>query len=166
MLKPVDVMLHLDTRRLPAEIFERFTRRQSTVAAVRERSRLAWLNFGKPGRDPNRLGAVIRSLAQHGDWTPHLKLADLSTHWDEIVGAGIAAHSHVASYDHGRLTIRAESTVWATQLTYLIPQMKPVISRRLSGLPITAISVTGPHAYSFHRGPYDVPGRGVRDTYF
>ena len=43
-------------------------------------------------------------------------------------------------------SIRAESTVWATQLTYLIPQLTDTIRRNLKGLTITEIRVTGPAA--------------------
>ena len=166
MREPVTVSLSLDERILPAQVFERFARRSATLEGLHERSRRAWLSFGKPGRDPSALASVVGSLASARGWTTHLELAGLSNHWDSVVGTGIAAHSHVVSYADGVLTIRAESTVWATQLTYLAPQLKATIAQRLNGLPLRSIIVTGPHAYSFRRGPYDIHGRGVRDTYF
>ena len=61
-------------------------------------------------------------------------------------GQAIASHSAVADFTDGVLTIRAESTVWATQLTYLIPQLTDTIRRNLKGLTITEIRVTGPAA--------------------
>lgn len=62
------------------------------------------------------------------------------------MGQAIASHSAVADFTDGVLTIRAESTVWATQLTYLIPQLTDTIRRNLKGLTITEIRVTGPAA--------------------
>ena len=73
-----------------------------------------------------------------------MKLAQLRNHWDQVVGEAIANHSAVADFTDGVLTIRAESTVWATQLTYLIPQLTDTIRRNLKGLTINEIRVTGP----------------------
>jgi predicted nucleic acid-binding Zn ribbon protein len=75
-----------------------------------------------------------------------MKLAQLRNHWDQVVGQAIASHSAVADFTDGVLTIRAESTVWATQLTYLIPQLTDTIRRNLKGLTIAEIRVTGPAA--------------------
>ena len=105
MNPPIARQLNLDETKLPAEIFERLSRRGAT-----------------------------------------LKLAQLRNHWDQVVGQAIASHSAVADFTDGVLTIRAESTVWATQLTYLIPQLTDTIRRNLKGLTITEIRVTGPAA--------------------
>ena len=103
-------------------------------------------NFGKPGRDPAELGSVMTTIAGNGVWAANMKLAQLRNHWDQVVGQAIASHSAVADFTDGVLTIRAESTVWATQLTYLIPQLTDTIRRNLKGLTITEIRVTGPAA--------------------
>ena len=149
MKQPIAEQLGLDLRRLPAEVFERFTQRQFSRKSRFEKAEQAWQNFGKPGRDPSRLGSVADVLSIRGNWGPHLKLAQLENHWDEVVGAGIAAHSRPAGYANGVLTIRAESTVWATQLTYLIPQLQTKIAERLVGLPIEKVVVTGPQSGKF-----------------
>lgn len=162
--RPAVEVIGLDQRRLPSLVFEEYTRRAATWKNLQEREEEAWYDFGKPGRDPQRLGSVTSLLAASGRWGPHLKMARLRNRWDTVVGPAIAAHSHVASYREGVLTIQAETTAWATQLTYLVPQLKGKIVERL-GMPVTEVKVTGPHTYSFRRGPYDPPGRGVRDTY-
>ncbi|MFT8356576.1 DUF721 domain-containing protein [Bifidobacterium aquikefiri] len=163
---PVDILLHLNVSKLPEQAFKPFEIKGMTVRRLRERSKEAWWNFGKPGRDPNKLGGVLEQFAQQSHWVPYLKIAQLERHWSEVVGTAIASHSHVVAYDHGVLTIQASSTVWATQLNYLIPQLQGTIEKKLEGLPIERIKVTGPHSYSFRRGKFDIPGRGVRDTYF
>lgn len=147
MIPPVAFRLHLDQTKLPAEVFDRLSRRGAFLKdprTQRKRREEAIENFGKPGRDPAELGNVMSTIAGNGIWSTNLKLAQLRNHWDQVVGAGIAAHSAVADFSDGVLIIRAESTVWATQLTYLIPQLTDTIRGNLKGLTINEIRVTGP----------------------
>jgi predicted nucleic acid-binding Zn ribbon protein len=150
MKEPIDVMLHLNPSKLPAEVFERATAYSQRRRNWRQRQQEAWESFGKPGRDPDRLGGVMGSIASAGEWTPHLRLAQLRTHWDQVVGSAIAMHSDVAGFSDGVLTIRAESNTWATQLSYLIPQLTETIRQRLQGLEVREIRVTGPQSHRFH----------------
>ncbi|NEG95533.1 DUF721 domain-containing protein [Bifidobacterium sp. SMB2] len=152
---PAAELLHLDPRKLEERVFERYTNRASGIARRKERARAAWQNFGKPGRDPSTLSSVLSGLAARGNWRPHLMIAQLGRHWDQVVGPGIAQHSRVASYRDGVLTIQAESSVWATQLTYMIPQMQKTIAERLQGMPLDRIVVTGPRSGSFKHGAND-----------
>ncbi|WEV72426.1 DciA family protein [Bifidobacterium sp. ESL0790] len=151
MREPINVALKLDDRKLPAEVFERLSARSMVRREWAKREEEAWRNFGKPGRDPGKLGGVMTAMAKQGDWVPHLKIAQLRNHWDQVVGEGIARHSEVTSLKDGVLTIRAESTVWATQLTYLIPQLTRTIRQRLQGLDVREIRVTGPQSHRFNR---------------
>lgn len=157
MKPPVERTLRLDERKLPAEVFERLAARGGYVMRDRkareENSEKAWESFGKPGRDPDTFASVLNGIAAGGHWVPQLKLAQLRNHWDQVVGPGIAMHSSVADFRDGVLTIRTESAVWATQLTYMIPQLTATIRERLSGLDIREIRVTGPAA-GYRRGGY------------
>jgi len=146
MKPPIAVTLKLDPRELPAQVFERYAARESSRKARAARAEAAWENFGKPGRDPARLGGVAAVIARQGDWIPHLKLSELNNHWDRVVGPAIAQHSHVIALRDGVLTIGTESQVWATQLTYLIPQLEDTIRRNLEGLTVERIRVVGPAA--------------------
>ncbi|MBT1166607.1 DUF721 domain-containing protein [Bifidobacterium simiarum] len=152
---PIAETLRLDPRKLEATVFERYTNRAAGIAKRRARAEQAWLNFGKPGRDPHTLGSVLDGLAANGNWRPHLLVAQLGRHWDQVVGRNIARHSRVASYANGVLTIRAESPVWATQLTYMIPQLQAKIADRLPGMPLDRIIVTGPRTDTFKHGGND-----------
>ncbi|PLS31034.1 hypothetical protein Uis1B_1146 [Bifidobacterium margollesii] len=152
---PIAQTLHLDPRKLEATVFERYTKRAAGIAKRRARAEQAWLNFGKPGRDPNTLGSVIDALATNGNWRPHLMIAQLGRHWDQVVGRAIAGHSYVASYSNGVLTIRAQSPVWATQLTYMIPRIQEKIASRLPGMPLDRIVVTGPRTDTLKHGGND-----------
>ncbi|WEV65806.1 DUF721 domain-containing protein [Bifidobacterium sp. ESL0764] len=153
MKPPIAEQLHLDLRKLPAEVFNRLASRAGARRDWKAREEKAWNNFGKPGRDPGKLGGVMSVIASDGDWTPHLKLAQLRNHWDLVVGPAIAAHSVVTDFRDGVLTINTESNAWATQLTYLIPQLTATIRQRLRGLEIREIRVTGPQSHNFRRGP-------------
>nr|WP_205832598.1 DUF721 domain-containing protein [Bifidobacterium sp. DSM 109959] len=136
--------MHLDETKLPAEVFERISHRGAILKDRRRRREEAIENFGKAGRDPAELGSVMTTIAGNGVWSTNLKLAQLRNHWDQVVGPGVAAHSAVADFSGGVLVIRAESAVWATQLTYLIPQLTDTIRKNLKGLTIDEIRVTGP----------------------
>ena len=146
--EPICATLHLDQRKLPATVFEHIAkmaggRRQRMIDAE-----AAWENFGKPGRDPSTLGSVTALIANNGHWIPYLKIAQLRNHWDQVVGPVIAQHSQVIGLRDGVMTIRADSAAWATQLTYLIPQLERTIKERLQGLDVHKIQVTGPRAIS------------------
>ena len=145
MNPPIARQLNLDETKLPAEIFERISRRGATLKDYRRRREEAIENFGKPGRDPAELGSVMTTIAGNGVWAANMKLAQLRNHWDQVVGQAIASHSAVADFTDGVLTIRAESTVWATQLTYLIHRYHPSQSQRID----------------HHRDSRDRPGRRI-----
>lgn len=154
MRPPIVEILRLDQRKLPAEVFQRVASRAGLRRDRRRRAEDAWESFGKPGRDPSAFSGVLGAIVQGGGWTPHLKVARLGAHWDQVVGDLIAQHSQVADFRDGVLTIRADSPVWATQLTYLVPQLKDTIGRRLDGLEIREIRVAGPPQQGGHRGRY------------
>ncbi|MCI1984429.1 MAG: DciA family protein [Bifidobacteriaceae bacterium] len=162
---PPVVALGLDQRVLPQMVARRYIRRFISRSTREEKAESAWNNFGKPGRDPSAAKSVFAQLARQNDWVPHLKTADLATHWSDIVGESIARHTRIVSFENGELTIRATSTVWSTQLTYMVPRLKKVISERLAPMEVTTITVKGPNSYTFKRGKYSVPGRGPRDTW-
>lgn len=164
MMPPV-VRLKLDERLLPRQVARRYIRSFISRSEREAKSEAAWRNFGKPGRDPLKANSVFAQLAQRGEWLPHLKAADLAEHWSEIVGESIARHTRIVSFNEGELVIRATSTVWSTQLNYMIPRLQKVVSERLAPVEVKKITVKGPNSYTFKKGKYSVPGRGPRDTW-
>ena len=61
---PVYKMLNIDTRKLPAIIFNPIIAKEE-----REKNRVnsadkAWENFGKPGRDPNAFFGVLENIKE------------------------------------------------------------------------------------------------------
>ena len=141
---PIAQVLHLDQRKLAAQVFERYAQRAQLYEERRKRAQLAIEQFGAPGRDPEQLGNVLQTLAGQSAWRPHLLLAQLNNHWDQVVGKQIAQYSRVDSYVDGVLTIRANSPVWVSQLTYLVPQIEQTIAKKLEDLPLEKVQITGP----------------------
>ena len=86
--------------------------------------------------------------------------------WDQVVGPDLAAHCTAEVFDAGVLTVRADSTAWATQVRLLAPAVLRHLGEELGEGVVDRLVVRGPAAPSWHRGPRSVSdGRGPRDTY-
>lgn len=120
--------------------------------------------FG-PGRDPRGLGSVIDSLSSELGWTSPLAQSELLLSWSDLVGAETAAHSSPAGITDGVLTVRCDSTGWATQLRIMRTQILEHIASRYPAAGIDSIRFQGPDVPSWKKGPRSIPGRGPRDTY-
>ena len=121
---------------------------------------------GPDDRDPQRLGAAVERLVESKGWTTEVNVRSLLARWPALVGPVNAAHSQPESYADTVLTVRADSTAWATQLRLLAPQLVALLNRTLGDGTVTRVSVKGPDAPSWKRGRLSVrDGRGPRDTY-
>ena len=86
--------------------------------------------------------------------------------WGEIVGPEIALHCAPLDFVGGVLTVRADSTAWATQLRLLSSSLLARLAQDVGEGTVTEIRVVGPGAPSWSRGQRRVQdGRGPRDTY-
>lgn len=117
------------------------------------------------GRDPLGLGEVIGGLTAKLGWTSPLARSELLLGWPEIVGAETAEHAVPVGIEEGVLTVRCDSTAWATQLRLMRSQVTTEIARRYPDAGVESVRFEGPNAPSWKRGPKSVPGRGPRDTY-
>ena len=143
---PVDVVCDLNPEHLATEVFDCYVVRGEAIRTRAERQETAWMSFGKPGREPASFARVVSQIAANDAWTPHLQMAQLRDHWDQVVGPQIAQHSTVSGFAHGVLIIGTSSPTWTTQLTYMIPQLTDAICKRLDALDIQEIRVTGPQS--------------------
>jgi predicted nucleic acid-binding Zn ribbon protein len=73
--------------------------------------------------DPRPVGDSLPHLArQLGAPAPEV-LTTVFGHWDEIVGAAIAAHAWPLSLSRGVLRVGVDQPGWATQLRFLGPDL-------------------------------------------
>ncbi|WP_081683781.1 DUF721 domain-containing protein [Granulicoccus phenolivorans] len=116
-------------------------------------------------RDPQLLGSALDSVMAAKGWLTQVNVHMLLANWPKLVGQVNADHSSPESYDGEVLTVRAESTTWATQLRLFAPQLVALLNAELGDGAVTRVVVKGPDAPSWKHGRRSVPGRGPRDTY-
>ncbi|WP_129664387.1 DUF721 domain-containing protein [Phytoactinopolyspora endophytica] len=124
-----------------------------------------WSGPAADERDPQPLGAAVEKLSNEHGWEEDLSVHGVIARWAELVGADVAEHVQPENYEDTVLTVRADSTAWATQVRLLAPELVRRINEEIGHGTLTRVNVLGPQARSWTRGPRSVPGRGPRDTY-
>jgi len=132
--------------------------------AQRDEARRASQPFGS-GRDPQPMSDAVDTLLRRMGWTEQVEVAAVTARWREVVGDQIADHCEPLGFDEGKLTVRASSSAWATQLTLMAGQIRHRINEEFGRDIVGELVVLGPTARSWVKGPRTVPGRGPRDTY-
>jgi predicted nucleic acid-binding Zn ribbon protein len=145
-------------------VFGDSTHRSSTARKRNTKKEGASTPFS-PGRDPHGLSDVIDGLAAKMGWMSPLARSELLGSWPEIVGHETAEHSIPAGIESGVLSVRCDSTAWATQLRLMRAQITTTIAQRYPDAGIQTVRFEGPNAPSWKSGPRSIPGRGPRDTY-
>ncbi len=118
------------------------------------------------GRDPQTVGATVDRLVADRGWQAPVAVGGVIGRWEAVVGAEIAAHCTPEAFIESVLTVRADSTAWATQLRLLLPQVMRRLTEEVGEDVVTKIVVLAPTSPSWRRGPRSAPGGvGPRDTY-
>lgn len=120
---------------------------------------------GADARDPQLLGSLVDGLVTERGWEVPVAIGGVEGRWDSVVGADLAAHCRPAGFADGVLTVRAESTAWATQVRLLAPVLVARLNSDLGQGTVTRVTVLGPDGPSWKKGKLRVKGRGPRDTY-
>jgi len=120
---------------------------------------------GPDERDPQLFAAALDRLSSEHGWEVDLSVHAVLARWPELVGADLAAHCQPEGFTAGVLTIRAESSAWATQLRLLAPQLAARLNAQVGAGTVRSITVRGPDAPRWSHGSRSVRGRGPRDTY-
>jgi predicted nucleic acid-binding Zn ribbon protein len=140
----------------PGSAGRRFARRQDPQAS----------GAHPDDRDPQLLDSTIGRLISEQGWATDVRVHGVFTRWEHLVGPEVAQHCRPESYKEGRLTVRTDSTAWATQMKLLAPTVLRRLNGELGDGTVTFIDVLGPHLPSWRKGPRSVrDGRGPRDTY-
>jgi predicted nucleic acid-binding Zn ribbon protein len=116
-------------------------------------------------RDPQRLGAAVQRLLADRGWQTEVSVGAVLGRWPEVVGPDLAAHCTPEGFTDGELSVRADSTAWATQLRLLAPELIGRLNAQAGPGTVSRVRVLGPAGPSWRRGPRGVHGRGPRDTY-
>jgi predicted nucleic acid-binding Zn ribbon protein len=139
--------------------------RQNASAARREAARRR-SGSGPDDRDPQLLGRSIDRLITERGWETPAAVAGVFGRWDALVGAEVAAHCAPEQFADGEVTVRADSTAWATQVRLLAPAIVRRLNEELGDGTVQRVKVLGPSGPSWRKGPLRAPGgRGPRDTY-
>jgi predicted nucleic acid-binding Zn ribbon protein len=117
-------------------------------------------------RDPALVGAVVDKLVTESGWETDLAVHGVFGRWSAIVGQEVAGHCTPEAFLDGVVSVRTDSTAWATQLRLLAPTVVRRLNQELGDGTVSRIDVHGPEAPSWRRGRRTVRGgRGPRDTY-
>ncbi|MGL5865603.1 MAG: DUF721 domain-containing protein [Dermatophilaceae bacterium] len=118
------------------------------------------------GRDPAPLGDQLERFVAERGWQVDVAVGSVVGRWPQIVGVDVAEHCRPADFVDGVLTVRADSTAWATQLRMLSSSLLTRLADEVGEGTVTELRVLGPGAPSWSRGGRRVQdGRGPRDTY-
>ncbi len=120
---------------------------------------------GPRADEPTLLGDLLREVIEEEGWTREVNVHQLLARWPALVGPVNAEHSQPVGYTDTVLTVRAESSTWATSLRTIAPQLVAVLNEQLGQGTVSRVVVVGPEAPSWKKGRRSVPGRGPRDTY-
>lgn len=117
-------------------------------------------------RDPAALGAAVERLVSDSGWSTEVSVHTVLGRWPQIVGPDVALHCKPVSYADGVVSVTADSTAWATQLTLLAATVVARLNSELGDGTVLRIQVSGPGGPTWKRGRRSVrDGRGPRDTY-
>ncbi|HET6967560.1 MAG TPA: DciA family protein [Ornithinibacter sp.] len=118
------------------------------------------------GRDPKLLGDQLDQFVVERGWAGEVAVGAVIGRWPQIVGHEIAQHCAPVDFVDGVLTIRADSTAWATQLRLLSSSLLARLAEDVGEGTVAELRVVGPGAPSWSRGQRRAnDGRGPRDTY-
>ncbi len=118
------------------------------------------------GRDPQLLSDQIEAFVAERGWKVDVAVGSVIGRWPQIVGPEIAQHCAPVSFQDGVLTVRADSTAWATQLRLLASTLMTRLTEDTGEGTVTELRVLGPGGPSWSSGLRRISdGRGPRDTY-
>jgi predicted nucleic acid-binding Zn ribbon protein len=122
-------------------------------------------NLAGSGRDPSLLGDQMDRLLVDRGWKVDVAVGAVMGRWATIVGTDVAGHCTPVTFSDGVLTVRADSTAWATQLRLMSSSILGRLEAEVGKDTVIELRVQGPSAPSWTRGLRKATGPGPRDTY-
>ncbi|WP_431043285.1 DUF721 domain-containing protein [Streptomyces sp. P1-3] len=160
----------VDLARVALRAAKEQARARGAAAQAKKQARRGGLRSGAraDGRDPLPLGAAINRLITERGWEAPAAVGGVMGRWPQMVGPEVAQHCEPQRYDEEArvLTVRCDSTAWATQLRLLAPQLVARLNQDLGQGTVRLIKVLGPGGPARRYGPLRAPGStGPGDTY-
>ena len=118
-----------------------------------------------PGREPMSVKSEIAALFDEPGWKENVQVAGVTARWRDVVGEAIADHCSEVSFEGGVVRVRASSTAWATQLGTMSGHIRQLLNEAIGSSVVSEVRVVGPAGRTWVKGPWNVRGRGPRDTY-
>ncbi len=115
--------------------------------------------------DPQPLGDEVQRLVAQRGWDSEVQVGSVVGRWGVIVGDLVAEHVEPVSFEGTVLTVRADSTAWATQMKLLTHSVLARIDTEVGTGIVSDIVVHAPGGPSWRKGPLRAQGPGPRDTY-
>ncbi|WP_413102191.1 DUF721 domain-containing protein [Streptomyces sp. Inha503] len=167
---PVPEPSGVDLARVALRAAKEQARARGAAAQQKKQARRGGLRSGAraDGRDPLPLGAAINRLITERGWETPAAVGGVMGRWPQMVGPEVAQHCEPQRYDEDArvLTVRCDSTAWATQLRLLAPQLVARLNADLGQGTVKLIKVLGPGGPPPRYGPLRSPGStGPGDTY-
>lgn len=95
------------------------------------------------GDDPAAIGDLLdAAVRRRRAWEPRLRGARVHALWPQIAGTQLAAHTEPVRLRGGVLVVRADSSVWATQVRYLAAELAERANAVLGAGQVTKVTVT------------------------
>jgi len=115
--------------------------------------------------DPQPVGEEVARLVASRGWDAEVQVGSVIGRWAAMVREQVAAHVEPVAFEGTALTVRADSTAWATQMQLLSSSVLARIEAEVGAEVVTELVVHGPGGPSWRKGPLRAPGPGPRDTY-
>ncbi|MEV5432309.1 DciA family protein [Streptomyces sp. NPDC052701] len=160
----------VDLARVALRAAKEAARARGDAARQKKQARRGGLRSGAraDGRDPMALGAAINRLITERGWEAPAAVGGVMGRWPQIVGEDVAKHCVPEKYDEDErvLSVRCDSTAWATNLRLLAPTLVARLNEDLGHGTVRLIKVNGPGGPVRRYGPLRAPGStGPGDTY-
>lgn len=92
-----------------------------------------------------RLGDALDGVTRRLGLGEAQQVGKVWRHWEDIVGPEIAAHAEPTSLREGVLRVRTDSPAWATEITYLVADLRARINAAVGESAVKEIKVwSGP----------------------
>jgi predicted nucleic acid-binding Zn ribbon protein len=142
----------------------RSARQSAKEQGRRRRAEVGREPYGQ-GREPVSVKSEIAALFDEPGWKENVQVAGVTARWRDVVGDAIADHCSEVSFEAGVVRVRASSTAWATQLGTMSGHIRQLLNEAIGSSVVSEVRVVGPTGRTWVKGPWNVRGRGPRDTY-